>query len=143
MIDDRNDEVILERARRVGLRRSPIYTYLTWLSAAGGVCLVIFSLIDVLYPPVENSSSEVLLLVLAVFAVPTMLLDVLIGWFLARRWGVARLLKKRTRMAEQAADRNDHHAVLAALDPVKRFWGTEEIFLTARSRIALRKAGEL
>ncbi len=46
-------------------------------------------------------------------------------------------------MAEQAADRNDHHAVLAALDPVKRFWGTEEIFLTARSRIALRKAGEL
>ncbi|MGJ9424058.1 hypothetical protein [Aeromicrobium sp. CF3.5] len=138
MIDDRDDQVPLERARWIGLRRTPLYTYMTWVSVAALALAAAFYLILRILPGADKGGGQVFFDVAAVVATCGFLVDVLLAWFLARRWGVAQLLKARTLVAEEAADRNDHHAVLTALNPVRRFWGTEEIFLTARSRIALK-----
>lgn len=143
MIDDLEDQALLERARRIGLRRTPLYTYMTWLSVVAFAWAATFYLLELLSPEVDSGAGQSLFVVMAGIAICALLLDPLWAWFLVRRWGLPSLLKMRTVAAEDAADRDDHHAVLAALDPVRRFWGSEEMLLTARARIALRKTGEI
>lgn len=143
MMIERTDDEILARVRRLGLRRTPIYTYMSTPTVVALAWAFFYYLLDLVVPEVDEGAGELFFVVMAGIATFTALIDVFWAWFLARRLGVARILKARTRIAEEAADRDDHHAVLAALNPVRRFWGTEEMFLTARSRIALKKTGEL